>query len=175
MKSDALKNISLLGRIAYGILCAEKLATEKYPQRDWSLVFKIFWKFGNCEALDRWSWEIMEYIPKYLFEFESFEASNFEYIDKETYTNLKKLYKNVDDSLNKILLAIRNIEEEYAYSSIPGYGTASLEYIDEILAILKNNKIQPPDPQLVAFSKFSEEDGWGKAFDGTKLSMVLKG
>ncbi|MDD7298666.1 MULTISPECIES: hypothetical protein [Fibrobacter] len=117
----------------------------------------------------------MEYIPKYLFEFESFEASNFEYIDKETYTNLKKLYKNVDDSLNKILLAIRNIEEEYAYSSIPGYGTASLEYIDEILAILKNNKIQPPDPQLVAFSNFSEEDGWGKAFDGTKLSMVLKG
>jgi hypothetical protein len=29
--------------------------------------------------------------------------------------------------------------------------------------------------QLVTFSKFSERDGWGNPFDGTKLSIVLKG
>ena len=40
--------------------------------------------------------------------------------------------------------------------------------------MLEDKKIELPNPQLVAFSKFSEDDGWGKAFDGTKLSIVLK-
>lgn len=175
MKSKKLKQVSLLGRIAYAIMCAEKISVEKYPDKDWKVIFEIFWKACDCEALDVWSWEIMEYIPKYLFEFKDFESADFEYIDKEKYLKLVEIYKGVDDSINQILLAIRNIEEEYAYSSIPEYGRISLEYIDEILAILEKNGVSPPDPQLVAFSKFCERDGWGEPFDGTKLSIVLKG
>ena len=141
MKSEKLKQVSLLGRIAYAIMCAEKVAVEKYPNKDWKTVFEAFWKACNCEALDVWSWEVMEYIPKYLFEFNDYESADFEYIDKDKYLKLVEIYKGVDDSLNQILLAIRNIEEEYAYLSIPEYGKISLEYIDEILAILEKNNI----------------------------------
>lgn len=173
MKSIQLKNVSLIGRIAYAILCAEKYVLTKYPSKNWSIVFEQFWKVSSCEALDKWSWVIMEYIPKYLFEFQNYESSDFEYIDKETYNQLKDLYDNVDDNLNQILLATREIEEEYAYSNIPEYGKISLEYIDEILSILKKADVEPPEISLVEFSKFNERDGWGEPFDGTKLSIVL--
>lgn len=173
MKCIQLKEVSLLGRIAYAIMCAEKYAKEKYPSKNWELIFAQFWKVSNCEALDRWSWEIMEYIPKYLFEFNDYESSDFEYIDKTTYNQLKELYHGVDDGINQILLNIREMEEEYAYSNVPDYGKVSLEYIDEIIAILENANIDSPAPALVKFSKFNERDGWGNPFDGTKLSIVL--
>ena len=173
MDSCKLKEVSLIGRIAYAIMCAEKFAIEKYPTKNWSMIFKPFWQVANFKAVDEWAWLIMEYMPKYLFEFENFKDAEFEYIDESTFYKLRNIYEGVDDSLNQILLAIRAIEEEYAYSNIPGCGEISLEYLDEIITILKNNNIEPPDLDTVLFSKFSERNGWGNPFDGTKLSIIL--
>lgn len=173
MNMADLKNVSLLGRIVYGIMCAEKYAVEKYPEKDWKLVFTPFWDVSDCEAMDEWSWVIMEYIPKYLFEFPNYQTAEFEYIDESTYHELLKVYEGVDENVNQILLHIRSMEEEYAYSDVPDEGKVSLEILQKVLNILESSGITPPDPKKVAFSQFSERKGWGNQFDGRHLSITL--
>ena len=48
------ENISVTGRIAYGIMCAEEYLVYKYPDKDWVVVFKAFWEITNLELWDEW-------------------------------------------------------------------------------------------------------------------------
>jgi len=42
-----------------------------------------------------------------------------------------------------------------------------------MLAILEDEEVDPPKPEAVSFSKFSERDGWGDDFDGKELSRII--
>lgn len=174
MNMALLKDVSLTGRIAYAIMCVEKYVTAKFPDERWKLVFDPFWEICQSREWDTWANKALEYIPEFLLEFADYESSNFEFISKDDYLKLKELYTRIDtDVVNGLLKRIRDIEEFYCYSSIDGIGQESLDYIGEIVSTLEREKIDLPDPELVSFSKFSAEDGWGSPFDGTKLSIVL--
>ncbi|MGM9984101.1 MAG: hypothetical protein ACI38O_05370 [Fibrobacter intestinalis] len=178
MKMDIFNEVSLRGRVAYAILCAEKYFTVVYPDRDWKIIFEICWRFTDDSMyLDAWADSMCDILPECLLEFDGYNRPDgpYEYITEEQYTTIKNLYAGIKDDVNVILKAIRDMEEEYAYTVIEEYGKGSIETLSSIVKMLEEKNIALPDPQLVAFSKFSEEDGWGKAFDGTKLSMVLKG
>lgn len=172
MLQDILKDVSMNGRMAYGIMCFEKFVIEKYSSKDWNILVKQLW-CATSEFWDNWSEKTMEYIPEYLFEFEDFESSEFEYITKEEYLKLNDLLKGIDDKVNQLLLKLLEIEEVYSYTCIPGYGEESLKILKDIARMLEKENIPLPDPKLVEFSKFSEKNGWGEPFDGTKLSIIL--
>lgn len=174
MITNVLKSISIRGRIVYAIMCAEKYISTKYPSNAWKLVFKPFWEICESETWDEWSDKVLEYIPEILLEFDNYESSDFEYLPKSEYEQIKKLYKNTDKNVNTILYNIRRIELAYSYSSISGIGKESLDIIEEIVKILEKEKIKLPDPQQVAFSKFTEKNGWGEPFDGKNLSVILE-
>lgn len=174
MITEALKSISLRGRIVYAIMCAEKYASTKFPSNAWKLVFKPFWEICESETWDEWSDKVLEYIPEILLEFDSYESSDFDYLPKSEYEQIRKLFKTTNKNVNTILYNIRKIELAYSYSSISGIGKESLDIIEEIVKILEKEKIELPDPQRVAFSKFSEKNGWGEPFDGKGLSIILK-
>lgn len=174
MLIEQFKNISLIGRIAYGIMCAEEYFIAKYPQKDWSIVFKKYWEVTKLDFWDNWTDEVMEYIPEYLFEFKDYKSSNFEYLTEEKYHKLVKLYQNVDNDVNIILKMVYHLANSHAYTSISGYGKESLYNLNDIILFLQQNAIELPNFKKVENFYFSYRNGWGNSFDGTYLSKIVK-
>lgn len=171
---QAFEKISLTGRIAYGIMCAEEYLTSKYPQKKWNIVFLEFWKITGLDLWDGWMESALEFIPEYCFEFENYESSDFEYLSQEQYEELKILYSNVDSDVNTILNMVYNLACSHAYSAIVGVGEESLEALNEIICFLEERGVALPDFDKVKNYSISEKNGWGFPFNGTALSKILK-
>ena len=172
MKIDDFYNISMKGRMAYAILCVEKYLLAKYPNDDWSVLSKWMWDVTS-NYWDEWDYKFMEIIPEYLFEFNTYAESGFERITEDEYNLFVSLLKGKSDDLNQLLLKLHKIQEVYCYSSVPGHGDEASEIVLEACSILEKENIDLPDIESVSFSSFSEKDGWGERFDGTKLSLIL--
>lgn len=168
------EGISLLGRISYAIMCAEKYLTTIHPDRNWRPLFELLWSICKEETFwDEWASKVIEVVPKYLFEFPTFEESDFEYLDKEGYETMKTLLIDHDAGTDTLLEGIVDMEEAYAYTEISGIGEESLDILGSIIKVLKDGEIPLPDPQVVAFSSFKECNGRGNSFDCRPLSIVL--
>lgn len=172
-KKIDFNNISITGRIAYSIMCAEKYAITKYPNKDWKRLFSWMWE-STSSYLDDWYYKIIEILPEYLYEFNNYEESNFEYLSQKDYTYFYHLLKDIDENMNDLLTIPTEIATIYAYTSIPGKGQESIKLVEKAITILKTNNIQPPDINEIEFCSFSEKNGWGEQFDGSKLSNILK-
>lgn len=173
MQTADFSNISMNGRMAYLILCIEKYLITKYPMKDWNKLSSLMWNVTS-DYWDEWDFKYIEVIPEYLFAFESFEDSDFECISKEEYSYFSELLKDLPEEVNQLLLAPHNLQEVYCYSTIPGTGDEASQIILDVCAILQKSNIELPDISSVSFSSFSEKNGWGEHFDGTKLSLILK-
>ena len=169
-----LQNVSIVGRIAYGIMCAEEYLIQKYPNKDWTIVFKDFWEITSLDLWDDWLEEVIEIIPEFLFEFDSYKASGFDYLSEEKYSELKELYNGTNEDVNRILYMLYDLVRNSAYSSMKENGGESLYHLEQIISFLKEEGVRLPDARLVQKFPFSEKNGWGNSFDGTKLSKVIK-
>lgn len=174
MNNYNFENVSVVGRIAYGIMCAEEYLTHKYPNKDWAIVFKYFWKITELELWDDWMSETIEIIPEYLFEFDNYELSDFEFLTKNKYLNLKKVYANTYDDVNAILKMVYDLANSHSYSSISGKGEESLFQLEKIIVLLENEGIALPNDKEVKTHLISERKGWGEPFNGMSLSKVVK-
>lgn len=174
MSNYDFRNVSVTGRIAYGIMCAEEYLLNKYPNKDWEIVFNDFWKITNLELWDDWLDELIEIIPEYLFEFKDYKSSCFEYLTELKYNKLKKLYDNINDDVNIILNMVYELARSHVYSAVYENGSESLYNLDKIINFLENKAITLPDIKAVQMHLFSEKGGWGNTFDGTSLSKILK-
>ena len=168
------ENVSVVGRVAYGIMCAEEYLIHKYQNKNWKIVFNDFWKITNLELWDEWMDEIIEIIPEYLFEFNDYMSSDFEFLTETKYDELKKIYDNTNDDVNIILKMVYELANSHAYSSISKNGKESLRQLEKIIIFLEDEGIAPPDTKDVQTHLFSERKGWGNPFDGTSLSKILK-
>ena len=167
------ENISVTGRIAYGIMCAEEYLVYKYPDKDWVVVFKDFWEITNLELWDEWIDKTVEIIPEYLFEFNSYKSSCFEYLTESKYNKLKRVYNNTNDDVFIILIMVYELANSHVYSSINGNGRESIYHLEKIINFLKNECITLPDIKKVQMRLFSEKNGWGNPFEGTGLSKII--
>lgn len=173
--TEQLKQVSWTGRYAYALMCGEKYLTSKYPHKEWGTLFSLLWEATSLETLDEWSEKVIDILPECFFEFDCFEKSDFNHLTKADYEKFHVLYQGLGSDFTQLIEYIYKIFEDCAYASIEGTGQKSLSTIACILKMLEDESIPAPDPQSVAFSKFSEKNGWGEPFNGTKLSMVLKG
>ena len=173
MKTTDFECISMNGRMAYSILCVEAFLLNKYPSDDWTILSKLMWK-STSSLWDEWDKKYIEIIPEYLFEKNTYEESDFESLSKEEYEQFSTLLHGKENTVNQILLKIQDLYEIYCYSSIPGHGTEASQIVVDIVEILKESNITPPDISLVQFSHFSEKNGWGNCFDGEALSLILQ-
>lgn len=165
-------NISMIGRVAYTIICAEKYALIKYPNKDWRPLFTWMWKCTS-DYFDEWYYHFMEILPEYLYEFDNYKDSQFDYLSEEDYNYYTEFLRDIDDNMRELLVIPTEIAMVYAYTSIPGEGKESIKLVEKAIHILKNNGVAVPNPEQVAFSSFSEKNGWGEPFDGTGLSIIL--
>ena len=172
MNTQDLNNISMNGRMAYSILCIEKYLLTKYQNDDWSILSNEMWK-ATSSYWDEWDETFLEIIPEYLFEFKSYEESDFEYLTKEKYNSFVSLLNNKSSEINEMLMSLHKLCEIYSFSSIPQNGQKASEIVIRLCNILESNNIPLPNIDTVSFSIFTEKNGWGNNFDGTKLSLIL--
>ena len=174
MNAKNFDNISIRGRVAYIILCFEKYVTKMYPETDWARVDDMMWKIcDDSDYIDNSAYKYMEIIPEYLYEFSDFESADFEYLSKEDYEYYISVIPKDDDRLNTIMHAVYSVTMEYAYSALIKYAPDTREYIDAVLNVMRESKINPPDIGIVEQFVFSEASGWGHTFDGRYLSSIL--
>ncbi len=171
-KTDFTK-VSIIGRFAYTVLCAESYACAKYPEKKWKPLFTKMWK-GTNEPFDEWWYRFMEILPEYLYEFDNYKDAEFEYLSEEDYNFYTKLLKDIDENMVELLVIPGDIAMLYSYSPIPGKGTKSIDLIKKATKILEKSNIKIPDPSIVEFSSFDERNGWGNNFDGIQISSLLK-
>lgn len=172
-KNYDFTNISMIGRFAYTVMCAERYAIAKYPKKDWKPLFAWLWK-GTNDYFDEWYYRFMEILPEYLYEFDNYKDSDFDYLNEQDYNYYTKLLKDIDKNMEELLVIPGKIAMVYSYTSIPGKGKESINLVKESIEILENNDIEIPEITEVEFSSFDEKNGWGNTFDGTKLSIILK-
>ncbi len=165
--------ISMNGRLAFTIMCAERYAIANYPLKDWKRLFAWLWK-ATSSFYDEWYYRFMEVLPEYLYEFKNYEDSNFDYLTREEYTFYHELLKDVDDNMKTLIKISADISMIYCYMPIPSFGEESIKLVNKSIKILKNKKIELPDPTQISFSSFEEKNGWGEQFDGKKLSIICK-
>lgn len=172
MNNKKFENISMKGRMAYLILCIETYLNELFPDKDWHILSQWMWPVTS-EYWDEWDDRFIEIIPEYLFEFDSYEDSDFESLSLEDYEYFTGLFADMPEDFNQLLLSLHEMQKVYCYTSIPGKGTESIKIIDEVCSILEKTDLALPDITTVEFSHFTEKDGWGEDFDGTNLSLIL--
>ena len=172
MNTSDFDNISMNGRMAYAILCIEKFFIAEYPKENWTELSKLMWG-ATSMYWDEWDDKFIEIIPQFLFEFKTYEEAAFERITEEEYNSFVALLKDKPAIINQLLMKLQELHEVYCYSSIPGTGNEASNIVLDICAILEQARIPLPDIKAVTFSHFSEKDGWGNDFDGTKLSLIL--
>lgn len=69
-----------------------------------------------------WDYRFIEIIPGFLFEFDNYEDSDFEYLSESEYKHFTSLLRDTDDDFNRILLALHETVEVYEYIRNLGYG-----------------------------------------------------
>lgn len=174
MNNDKFDNVSIVGRIAYGIMCAENYLLGKYPEKNWTTVIEYFWKITNMEFWDEWADVVIEIIPEYMFEFKDYKSSGFELLSEEKYNELKDIYINTGNDVNEILKMVYELANSHIYSSIKGKGQESLEQLNRIIEYIKKHNIDLPDDKEILLHSIDERNGWGNLFDGSYLSKIMR-
>lgn len=59
------------------------------------------------------------------------------------------------------------------YSTLEGEAKNSLMYLENIRDAMNQNNIEIPAIEPFIKYSYSENDGWGKDFDGRELSIIL--
>lgn len=63
--TNSFEAISLRGRMAYVIMCAERYALAKKPNVEWRPVFKDLWSIAEDVMWDDWSDRVMDLLPEW--------------------------------------------------------------------------------------------------------------
>ena len=171
-KTPDFTNISMIGRAAYAVMCAERYAMAEYPDKDWKPLFTWMWQITS-DYFDEWYYRFMEILPEYLYEFDNYKDADFEYLSEEDYNYYADFLKDIDTNMADLLKIPTDISMVYSYTEIPGVGKESIDLVNKAIKILKKAHIELPPIDEVARSLFSEKNGWGENFDGTKLSIIL--
>ena len=163
MNKYDFKNISIRGRVAFGISCLNTYFKTKYPGTDFSAVLNLACKITeDSDYIDKSTEAFMEIIPEYLYEFDNYEDAEFEYISKESYNSFVSIIPKDDSDLNLLMHSIRDIAWEYCYVALDANAPETYRYLNSIIDTM--NKLSLPLPDINIFKKyeFSEFDGWGR-------------
>ena len=96
MSKKKIEEISLRGRIAYAIMCIEAYLKNEYPNKNWMILSQKMWEATNS-SFEEWFFSFKEFIPEFVFEFQNYEASDFEYISNNDYYYLQ--IKNITEMI----------------------------------------------------------------------------
>lgn len=169
MKS--LEKISIRGRMAYAICLFERLLLHyKCDKQDWIRILEKLWAYTSVEYLDDWMYEFAEWLPDSILED---DLDDFEFITKEEYEYLYKLYKKSCVEIRLFIKIIFELGSIDLYSKLTDNSTNTLKKLEEAIDIFKANNINIISIEPFKKYLFEERNGWGERFDGRSLSIIL--
>lgn len=174
MNINNFRNISLNGRVAYGIRCFENaILFLKYDSKKWTIILEKLWEFTSTDNLEVWNDQVVEIIPENLLEFKIYEEHDFEYLSEHEFIYLYNLYQDIDKRIEDLIRQIYYLGSSHSYSVIIDYGQSSLEELNRLINYMIQNNI--PLPDIKTFERFSieEEKGWGNKVEGRSISGIL--
>lgn len=169
IQKEDFYNISIRGRIAYCILCLKKYADTVYPNDDFVSVYTMACRIiDGSDYVDEAAYRYMEIIPEYLFEFRDYQSSDFEYLSEQEYGWFVSVLNLNDKYLNSLMNQIYETAMLYAYTTVPIPAKRTAEMILEVIEVLKQCGITPPDISAVSEYTYDESDIFGKSINLTK-------
>lgn len=163
MNKYDFKDISIRGRVAFGISCLVIYLKNKYSNIDFSALINKACKITeDSDYIDESTMAFTEIIPEYLYEFDNFEDAEFDYLSEEEYKLFTSLIPKNDSYLDILMHAIHDIAWEYCYVALEQNAPATYPYLEKIINIM--NSLSLPMPNIKSFEKYSfkDSDGWGK-------------
>lgn len=173
MNKKDFNNISMVGRYAYALLCIEKLFSTKHKDKNFKQVFSFLWRGTKENVWDSMSEFAQDLTNDFLFASQEYDQDNFIIINQDNFKEFYTLFDDMNDISNKCFKLLFEFLTVYENTGISGFGKESIDILFELFDVLKENDVSLPSLDLVNFSKFSERNGWGNNFDGSKLSIVL--
>ena len=174
MNKHDFYGVSILGMVAYCVMCLENYVLEAYPGRDLAPVLRLAWGIvGPDGYIDENAYRYMEVIPEYLFEFDDYDAARFEYLTKAEFVELRMLLNPDDSTRDLVMHRIYDVAICYAYSAVAAPPREVVDLVFDSIGCLREHGIPLPDFDLVRGFSFSEFHGWGVHINPEGLSRVL--
>lgn len=167
-------DVSILGMVTYCVMCLESYVLEAYSGCDFAPVLRLAWGIVGPEGyIDENAYRYMEAIPEYLFEFDDYEAAEFEHLTKAEFDELRGLLNPDDSTLDLVMHRIYDVAMAYAYTAVEVPPKEAVDLVWHVVSCLSEHGISLPDFDLVRGFSFSEFHGRGVHINPEGLSMVL--
>lgn len=168
------EDISIKGRVAYGINCLENAINHyNYGKEKWQFVLGQLWKFTDIEYLDDWYYQTAEFMPDSILEDEKYNEADFEFIDKAQFYKLYDLYTNANEPVKRMIRMIFDIGSKELYGKIQGHSDSTLKHLKEVMNLCQSENIKLPNGEIYRKYSFEENGGWGESFEGREMSLIL--
>lgn len=175
---NQVKKISIRGRFAYGLICLEMLkerVNQSSPELD--LLIQNMWKITNTDKLGSWQTDFIENNPITLVQDYqlikegkvTFEQIGFETIQNEIEFESKiSFVKLLKDPIPQLVDKLCQIANQNISAGCGEYSELTLEPTIELINIIDRSQIiKRPKIEIVEFSQFTENNGWGDKFEKT--------
>ena len=160
--------------VAYCIMCLENYLLDRYPDRDFSPILKLAWDIVGPEGyIDQSADLYMEVIPEYLYEFDDYEAAEFEHLTPAEFDEFRRLLAPDDPTLDLLMHRIYDIAMKYAYVGLPNPPKEAIGLAWEVVGALRQSGVDLPDFDCVRSFSFDQFHGWGEYISPAGLSRIL--
>lgn len=163
------KEISIIGRTAYGIYALEEYLKEAGENlAEWDVFLKKLWSFPEFEYVDDYSYMFIECIPHCILEFEDFSSGGeWEYFTEDEFKVLQRLYKNSKniDVIEQVMDWLREMLSVHLYTANIPPAQESLNIMnDKVYPFLKEKLKNIPSIEPFKIYSIKEEKCWGRFY-----------
>ena len=177
-------NLSLMGRMAYIVMCIEAYLVNVWPDHDWRFLARGLWLFPSM-PLYGWMLFYGMLLPgthRIDKDIKDIQA----YYTLDEYQSLLQQYNGITDGragdeFNTVLRIPYELiwDAEDVASELPAINETSwmlresVNQINKLGSILSAHHIEIPDIHKIDFLSVKDDNAWGPRFDGKPLSIIL--
>jgi hypothetical protein len=163
MESKKFITISIRARLAYTVCCLENaLAYFKLKDTEWLFVLTHLWSYTNSNV-GRWHEQTAEITGRSIINDEN-SLDDLAFLSKDQFWKINAIYKKANKDVLRIIDLIFEIGTRDLYASIVNGSPDTLNYLQKIIDLMKQNNIPLPDYDLFKNYSISENEGWGREF-----------
>jgi hypothetical protein len=148
--TNDFNDISIRGRLAYGMTCLEKLVINLNADNPLlqTIVFPKIWEFTSTEDMGEWEQNIRDVDPVCV-------------LDDTADSDLKALYNNLPNDIVSTIEDVIEIGIANIYGGTGDNSPMTLEPLNSVIKTMTKLKVPLPDLRTFKKSSFSEFQGWG--------------
>lgn len=168
--TSKISKISIRGRIAFVLKCLE-IALQKH-EINISILNDFtdkLWSFTTTIRFDIWHEQVKEYSPWVILDNQLDVLNDLKFVSPKEADDLKNIYTSLPDFIVKIIDICFWVGCHELYGTIKDFSPTTIDYVVDVINLMKNNNLNIPDIDAFEKYKFSEQKGWGNFFDRNSI------